>query len=54
MSIKIFPRNFFLSQSAKKIVEEPFSLSLISGIEKYYSSEGYVTFFRRKFFASQS
>ena len=28
---------------AKNFVEEPSSLSLISGIEKIYASEGYVT-----------
>ena len=31
-------------------VEEPFSLSLVSGIEKFYASEGYATSFRRNFF----
>ena len=30
-----------------------FSLSLTSGIEKFYASEGYITIFRRKFFVSQ-
>ena len=29
---------------------EPFSVSLISGIEKFYASEGYVTIFCRKIF----
>ena len=33
----------------KKFVGEPFSVSLISGFEKFYASEGYVTIFRRKF-----
>ena len=28
-------------------------MSLISGIEKFYASEGYVTIFPRKFFVSQ-
>ena len=37
----------------KKFVGEPFRVSLISGIEKFYASEGYVTIFRRKFFVSQ-
>ena len=37
----------------KNFVGEPFSVSLISGIEKFYASEGYVTIFRRKFFVSQ-
>ena len=30
----------FLSHSAEKIRREPFSVSLISGIEKIYASEG--------------
>ena len=29
----------------KNIVKEPFSVSLLSGIGKFYASEGYVTFF---------
>ena len=37
----------------KNAVGEPFSPSLISGIEKIYASEGYVTIFRRNFFVSQ-
>ena len=35
---------------AKTFVEEPFRVSLISGIEKIYAWEGYVTTFRRIFF----
>ena len=40
----------------KKIIGEPFSLSLISGIEKFYASEGYITFFDflSKFFFSNA
>ena len=34
----------------KSLVGEPFSVSLISGIEKFYASEGYVTIFRRNIF----
>ena len=34
----------------KKFVVEPFSVSLISDIEKNYASEAYATFFRQKFF----
>ena len=37
----------------KKFVGEPFSVSLISGIEKIYASDGYVTIFRRIFFVSE-
>ena len=33
----------------KNFVGEPFRLSLISGIEKFYAEEGYVTIFRRVF-----
>ena len=32
----------------KKFVGQPFRVSLISGIEKVYASEGYVTVFCRK------
>ena len=37
----------------KNFVVEPFRVLKISGIEKTYTSEGYVTIFRRKFFVSQ-
>ena len=41
-----FPSNFFLSHSAEKFRRgESFSVSLTSGIEKFYASEGYVTIF---------
>ena len=33
---------------AKKLVEEPFSVSLISGVENFYAQKGYVAFFCRK------
>ena len=36
----------FPSQNAEKIRRGTFSLSLVSGIEKTYASEGYVTIFR--------
>ena len=49
-----FPSKMFCLEKPKNFVGEPFSLSIFSGIEKYYSSEGYVTFFRRKLFVSQS
>ena len=48
-----FPSKFFCLKVPKKFVREPFSVSLISGIEKFYASEGYVMIFRRKFFVSQ-
>ena len=47
------PSNISCLTVPKKAVEEPFSLSSISGIEKIYASEGYVTIFRRKFFVSR-
>ena len=37
----------------KNFVGEPFSVSLISGIERFYASESYVTIFCRNFFVSQ-
>ena len=47
-SIKIL-RRFFLVSLPKKIVGDPFIVSLISGIEKCYACEGYVTYFCRNF-----
>ena len=47
-SIKIF-RQFFHVSLPKKFVGEPFIVSLISGIEKGYACEGYVTYFCRNF-----
>ena len=44
-----FPSKIFCSKVMKKIVGEPFSVSLTSGIEKTYASEAYVTIFCRKF-----
>ena len=52
-SIKIFRHNFFVSQCRKNFVGEPFHVLLVSGIEKSYASEGYVSIFCRKFFVSQ-
>ena len=51
-SIKNFRRKFFISH-CQKVVGERFRVSLISGIENFYASEGYVRIFRRKFFVSQ-
>ena len=48
-----FPSKVFCLTVPKIFVGEPFSVSLISGIENFYASEGYVTIFRRKFFVSQ-
>ena len=44
-SIKIFRQIFFCLTVPKNFVGEPFSVSLISGNEKFYASEGYVTIF---------
>ena len=43
-----FPLKIFCLTVPKNFVGEPFSESLISGIEKLYASEGYVTIFCRK------
>ena len=51
--VTIFSVEIFLSQSAKKFRGGTFSLSLFSGIEEIYASEGFVTIFRRSFFVSQ-
>ena len=44
-----FPSKKFCLTVPRKFVGEPFSVSLISGIEKFYGSEGYVTNFCRRF-----
>ena len=38
-----FPSKVFCLTVPKNFVGEPFSVSLISGIEKFYASEGYAT-----------
>ena len=48
---RFFVESFCLAVP-KKFVREPFSVSLTTGIEKFYASEGYVMIFRRKFFVS--
>ena len=45
-----FPSKCFRLKVSKKFLGESFTLSLVSGIETYYASEGYVTIFRRNFF----
>ena len=45
-----FPSKNFCPTVPKKILGEPFSVSLISGIEKVYASDCYLTIFRRCFF----
>ena len=44
-----FPWKVFCRIVPKHFVEEPFRLSLFSGIDKFYAEEGYVTRFLRKF-----
>ena len=44
---------FFCITGPKNFVGEPFSVSLISGIEKFYAYEGNITTFYRKFVVSQ-
>ena len=49
-SVKIFRRNFLVSVPNTFVVQPfRFRVSLISGIEKFYASEGYVTIFCRNF-----
>ena len=48
-----FSSKIFCLTVPKLFVGEPFSVSLNSGVENCYASEGYITFFRRKFFVSQ-
>ena len=40
-----FPSKFFCLTVPKNFVEEPFSVSLISGIDNFYASECYATIF---------
>ena len=48
-----FPLKIFCLTVPKNFVAEPFSVSLTSGIETLYASEGYVMIFCRKFLVSQ-
>ena len=42
-----FPSKNFCLTVPKNFVQEPFSVSVFSGIEKFYALEGYVTIFCR-------
>ena len=44
-----FPSKVFCLTVPKNFVGQPFRVSLISGIENFYASEGYVTIFCRNF-----
>ena len=45
-----FPSKNFCLTEPKNFVQEPFSVSLVLVIEKFYASVGYVTIFCRNFF----
>ena len=47
-----FPSNVFCLTLPKTFVGESFSVSLISGIERFYASESYVTIFCQNIFFS--
>ena len=49
-----FPSKNFCLTEPKNFVQEPFSVSLVSAIEKVYASAGYVTIFRRVFFSDSA
>ena len=51
--LTIFRQNCFVSQYRKTLWGNPSVFQKISGIEKFYASEGYVTIFCRNFFVSQ-
>ena len=42
---QVFPSKFICLTGPKNFLGEPFSVSLISGIESVFASEAYVTFF---------
>ena len=46
--ITIFRQFFFVSQYRKTSYGKPLVFQKVSGIEKFYASEGYITIFRRK------
>ena len=48
-----FQSKIFCPTLPENFVGEPFSVSLLSGIEKFFASEGYVTIFSRKLFVSE-
>ena len=49
MEYQDFTSKIFCLTVPKNFVQEPFSVSLFSGIEKFYALEGYVTIFHRMF-----
>ena len=48
-----FPSKLFCLKVPKNFVGEPFILPLISRIETFYASKGYVKIFCRKYFVSK-
>ena len=53
-SVEKSRRKTFCLKLANHSIGEPFNLSLVSGIENIYASEGYITTFRRKLFVSST
>ena len=49
-----FPSKIFCLTVPKNFVGEPFRVSLISGIEKSYASQGYITIFCRNFLSQSA
>ena len=49
-----FPSKIFCLTVPQNFVQEPFSVSLFSGIEKFYALEGYVTIFCRIFLSDSA
>ena len=50
---QVFPSKFFCLTVLKIFIREPFSASLISGIQKFYAYERNITVFYKKFVVSQ-
>ena len=48
------PSNLFCLTLPKNFVQEPSSVSLLSGIENFYALEGYVTIFCRIFLSDSA
>ena len=50
MDCQEFPSKLFCLTVPRSFIGEPLSVSLFSGTEKLFASEGYGTIFRRNFF----
>ena len=53
MDCQDFPSKLFCLTVPRSFIGEPLSVSLFSGTEKLFASEGYVTIFLRIFFVLQ-